>query len=435
MQKKSDAKLNKGLLFILFLSTGLMVAGLSYSICQYAALGILSLYILFSDKSRILQILAYTGVFAPIFKTDPDGFAFINLILLVAAGKMVIFDKDGFSISFRQGIWISLLITVCVMSIGYMDFDDILLLTVSLIIMLCLLKKPEKIEYHNVLVLFSIAIIVSSFLGFFMENIPNLDRYVHYGSIRVVKTWDLTQRFGGLQSNPNHYTIDLSIAIAALLGYNMTTKFRKLDVVLMGTMAVFGFMSVSKSFVISALIMLLFALYFQSRYSIKKAVVSIFTISISTLVLYLFIKDTEFFTALMKRLDFDQSTTLGSFTTGRSDIWKIYFNVLKEDIKILLIGAGINVGNYRGLATHNFFIEIIYHLGIIGTFCYYKALKSTMPRIKNKSSNKVSYVVWVVFLVRTMAANFFFKEMLFLYFVLSYLAVYKCGEQATETSD
>ena len=244
-----------------------------------------------------------------------------------------------------------------------------------------------------------------------------------------MKTGDLTERFGGLQSNPNHYTIDLSIAIAALLGYNMTTKFRKLDVVLMGTMAVFGFMSVSKSFVLSALIMLFFALYFQSKYSIKKTFVSILTIGVSIFILYLFIKETEFFTALMKRLEFDQFTTIGSFTTGRSEIWKIYFDVITEDIKILLIGAGINVGNYRGLATHNFFIEIIYHLGIVGTFCYYKALKSTMPRIKSKSSNKVGYVVWVVFLVRTMAANFFFKEMLFLYFVLSYLAVYKFGER------
>lgn len=423
-------KLDKKLLFVLLLSTTLIVAGLSYPILQYGVLGILFLYIIFSDSNKILQLLAYVGVFAPIFKTSPDGFAFINIILLISMAKLVVLSDDGFSITYRQGIWMTVLLAVAIASVKYFDFDDVLLLAVSIILMICLLRKPENIDYHSVLVFFSLGIIVASFLGFFMESVPNLGKYVHYGQIRVIKAEDLVSRFGGLQGNPNHYTIDVSIALGALLAYNMGIKFKKFDVILMGVLLIFGLMSVSKSFVISVAIMVIFVILFQKNKSLNKKIFTFLTISSALFIVYLFVKDTVFFDAILKRFQNDSGATLATITTGRTDIWKMYFDVFKEDIKIFLIGAGISVPDYRGIATHNFFIEILYHIGFLGTFCYFKAIKSTMPPLTEKPKNKLCYIVWLVLLVRMMAANFFYKEMLFLYFVLSYLAIYDYTREA-----
>ena len=119
-------------------------------------------------------------------------------------------------------------------------------------------------------------------------------------------------------------------------------------------------------------------------------------------------------------------------TTGRSDIWKMYYNVFKEDIKIFLIGAGISVPGYMYRSAHNFFIEIIYHIGIVGAFCYFKAIKSTMTKAVKKPDNKIFYLVWVIFFARAFVANFFSKEMLFFYFILAFLSVYKGVEAENE---
>lgn len=418
-----EEKFDKKLLFILLLSTAFIVAGLSYPVLQYGAIGVLSVYMIFANNNKILQLLAYIGLFAPIFKMSIGGFALINIILLVAMVKLV-FLSDRFSFTYSQGIFLSVLLAVAIASVQNFDFDDVLLLAVSIIIMICLLRKPENIDYHSVLVFFSLGIIVASLLGFFMESIPNLGKYVHYGQIRVIKAEDLVSRFGGLQGNPNHYTIDVSIALASLLAYNMGVKFKKFDVILMGVLLIFGLMSVSKSFVISVAIMVIFIILFQKNKSLSRKIVAALTVSAGLFIVYLFVKNAVFFDAILKRFQNDSGATLATITTGRTDIWKTYYDVFTEDIKILLIGAGISVSDYKGIATHNFFIEVVYHIGLLGAFFYYKTIKSTMPPLKVKPKNKLCYVVWIVLLVRMMAANFFYKEMLFFYFILSYLVVY-----------
>lgn len=430
-------KLDKKLLFVLLLSTTLIVAGLSYPILQYAVLAILFLYIMFSDSNKILQMLVHMGVFAPIFKTNPDGFAFINLILLMSVVKLVVFSSDGFSITYRQGIWLALLLSIVIASVKNFDFDDVLLLGVSIMIMICILSRSERIDYHSVLMFFSIGIIVASLLGLFMEYIPNIEKYVQYGQIKGIRNNDLVSRFAGLQGNANHYTIDISIALASLLTYNLSTKFRKIDIVIMSVLLIFGLMSISKSFVLSVAIMIVFAIVFQKNKSFGKKTAMVLMMGVGLFIIYLCINDTIFFEAILKRFQNDSNASLSTITTGRTDIWKIYYEIFKTDIKVLLIGAGISVRDYRGIATHNFLIEIIYHIGLLGGFCYYKCIKSTMPFLPKRPENKVCYVVWVVFLFRTMAANFFYKEMLFLYFILSYLAVYKCteNEEIGETED
>ena len=187
-----EEKLDKKLLFILLLSTAFIVSGLSYPILQYGAIGVLCVYMIFANNNKILQLLAYIGLFAPIFKMSIGGFALINIILLVAMLKLV-FLSDRFSFTYRQGIFLSVLLAVAIASVQNFDFDDVLLLAVSIIIMICLLRKPENIDYHSVLVFFSLGIIVASLLGFFMESIPNLGKYVHYGQIRVIKAEDLVR--------------------------------------------------------------------------------------------------------------------------------------------------------------------------------------------------------------------------------------------------
>ena len=83
-------------------------------------------------------------------------------------------------------------------------------------------------------------------------------------------------------------------------------------------------------------------------------------------IIYTLMGKIDFLSTVLGRLQ--GANNLAELTTGRSKIWQDYLENFFEEPIYVLIGRGVNARLIKGKGSHNTYIELIYYLGIIGTF-------------------------------------------------------------------
>ena len=59
-------------------------------------------------------------------------------------------------------------------------------------------------------------------------------------------------------------------------------------------------------------------------------------------------------------------TDINALTTGRFNIWIMYIEYFINNIRSAIFGVGINTALVEGRAAHNTYIDVFYHLGVLG---------------------------------------------------------------------
>ena len=272
-------------------------------------------------------------------------------------------------------------------------------------------QSKEKLNLHRILVFFSLGIILASFLGLFDDYIPGLSPFMNQIKLKLGQG-EYINRFCGINVNPNAYTMDISIALAGWFGLVVAKQTNKLDYIIIIILSVFGAMSISKSFLVMYAILLLFVLISLGRQNLSSLIKGVLIIGLLCIVTF-FIIDKEYINAYINRLvlDINSSMSLSSVTTGRLDIWKGYLYYVFSDAKVLLFGEGLGADYFMTRATHNYFLEMIYYMGIIGSVLYLLCIKVAFPQ-RNVSVKRalVNYLPIIILFVRGMAINMIFSE-------------------------
>ena len=229
-----------------------------------------------------------------------------------------------------------------------------------------------------------------------------------------LKGTEYASRFSGLQGNPNYYTLDIIIAMAAIVVLLYNNRNTKIHTIFLVALSVFGLMSVSKSFLISWIFLIIFWLFISIKQGVRKTVKFLIVAIFGAMVIYFFAY--ESINTYLYRLLGDSSGNLESITTGRTEIWISYLNEILDNIKILFFGNGMNtISETIGMGTHNTYIETLFSLGFFGTIILLVTLRISTGKIVLKQG------VWIpimVLMIRMFALGMLTYDNLWFYLAI-----------------
>lgn len=283
--------------------------------------------------------------------------------------------------------------------------------------------ESDEYDYESVLYAFCAGLLMASILALLKDNLPLINGFVIDRTHKVGHE-EYVARFAGLHGNPNYYTMDTSVALSCLVVTMCTSRQKPIQVLLFAVLSVFGLMSISKSFLLVWVILLMILLYFGAKNGGSTFFKLIAVIAVTTILVINFAQ--ESIDTYIFRLTQDSGGDLSSVTTGRSDILITYIKKIASGEKILLFGKGL--GEILDQGTHNTYIEFFYYLGIVGSLFYFYALKSSVA-LKKFPSNLIYYVPIVLVLVRFLGIGMLIQDSLWYYMALICLLL-KAGVQA-----
>ncbi|SFT25341.1 hypothetical protein [Paenibacillus sp. BC26] len=400
------------------LLTVLILFGLSFPYLNLVGMLIACVFIVFGSLYEILGILLFLLAFSTIFKLQPGGNTFFSVLILVAILKLL-FTNRNIKFSFKE---VLILITfICYVLVWDNSLEALVRLiniVMYLVLMILVFKQNQKMELRSILMFFSLGIILASIAGLFSAQIPGLLSFLNQAKIKLEPGLYIN-RFSGIQSNPNFFTMDISIAIAGWFGLITSGRIKSMDYIVVIILSVFGFMSISKSFLVMYVILLLFLLITLGKQKILGVIKGVLIIGVIFIGIYLFI-DKSYFSAFLSRLSNDSNNlSFSSVTTGRYDLWTDYVKYIFSNAKVLLFGEGIGAGDYNQRAAHNYFIETLYYLGVMGALLYLWCVKMVFPRrdiLVRRSL--VNYLPLLILLIRGTAITLINRENLIFYLII-----------------
>lgn len=234
--------------------------------------------------------------------------------------------------------------------------------------------QPNKVNSLSVAYAFVFGVFFSSFTRFLDGSLFKIADFVVEQTSNFGTNTDDYIRFSGLYSDPNYYSVNVILALALLAYLFSRRKIRTIPAIsLFAIFTVFAIMTASKSaFLMLAMSIFLFVRALQKA---GKFMLSVVLLLVATIVIYLALTNqVTWFETILTR--FEKSTEdISSFTTGRTDIWTLYFEYFSEHPVQLLFGCGISSPFLEGFAAHNTYIDILYHLGLVGGILFFLIIK------------------------------------------------------------
>ena len=372
------------------------------------------LAVLISNANNGLCILFFTLPFGPIFKTSPESFSFFTILFIAYVAKSMVkrqFNIKTFFLAILLGFYLLAfsgtgeIITIITMLVG--------------VFLVYFSTNQEDVKFDNTVISYSLGILLSSIIGLMQENLPIVERFV-ISRLSKLGEGNYVNRFSGLHGNPNYFTVDVIIVLAALAILIMQNKKNMVAIVLFGTLSVIGLLSISKSFLLSWL-MLIFWMFISSfQLNVGKIVKILLLICCLFVVVYFFSK--ESIDLYLVRFLGNTNESFSDMTTGRADIWQAYMREIFASTKNVFFGKGIGAELVNQKGAHNTYIELWYMLGLFGGILYLCTIGSCI-KLKNKKILLICYAPLVVFLARLCAIGTLLYDSIWFYIIIAILAL------------
>lgn len=310
----------------------------------------------FCKRKDLLPLMIYFSFFAYLFRFQKYNiFVFVVLSFLtrVAFLKRVnlIYAVAWITIYFFTHLLSSFSLNV--------DFSIGDLIPLFVVIILFFASDLYEQENRNTCLYFFISgHIVASFLGL-TKNIGRLKDILNSAYVSVDSYRD-SLRFSGLAYDPNFYTITAVLTLCILMfgfGYKIKTKRWFIATIIT---IVFGLITYSKSMLFCFLLILLGS-FLKAEKTIKLNVLRTLPFFLALCIIFRN-QILSIYNTLVVRLN--EVDSLQTLTTGRSEIWKMYFKDIFKSVDSFLCGNGI-VQSFK-YAAHNTYLEIFQKFGLIG---------------------------------------------------------------------
>lgn len=412
-----------GYFWVLALALVLIVVGLSYKLFLIIGVIIASGYIFLRGPEGIYGLF-FMLPFSPILKFSPGGMTFFNLLIAVYIFRMVfLYEKS--KVSIYQVLSVLALIILSLFNIDNAGLIKLLDLLIYFALAILVMNAQASLDVRKLLLFFVAGILIASVLGYFSDFVPGLSMFIRETRIKF-DDGDIFGRFSGIQTNPNFYTMDVTMAIAALLYMIGMKKHHWYDYLLVAVLLGFGVLSLSLSFFLTIGVVFIFyfiyKLFLLSRISFDlKVFIRGMVVILLVLIMISQITNIPYLDIYLKRLGVgslvDQS--LSDLTTGRSDIWSDYLNLYLSDWRIFLFGVGYSLEKYSLRQSHSYFLELLIHFGIVGSIIYLNALNAVFkPFITNIRGRVLCLLPLVALIMRGFGINLLFRENFIFYLII-----------------
>lgn len=419
-----------------------LIVIISYKIEQPILLLLLVLSIamfmlLNNDMDEVVATLFLMLPFSAILKFTNDTQSFFRLLEFIFVFLFLYRVRKIDSMSFGLTL---LFISYCIGASIFADelqFFRIINLFIWLIIMMFILST---VNYKSLKIIgkhFIYGVIISCFIGYFAADIGSLSSFLGEAKIYNAETLELTSRFTGLWNDPNTFSsfICISIYINFIL-FKRKCHSALIFFVNSILLTLFGLLSLSKMCIIILALTWIAIVFVSDEISLTKKIGIFLAFIISVMLLAYIFPDT--FEAVIYRFSVDATNEydLDSLTTNRYSIWIEYIKEITLGLN-WLVGHGITAILPIGRAAHNTYLQIVYHLGLVGflIFIYLILCIAKIPFVnRNKlklSKNMFDYLPVLLVLTVAFFLDYFFIENFYYLFILSILLVGK-GESIEE---
>lgn len=295
-------------------------------------------------------------------------------------------------------------------------------------------SRFAEISYSQSYLYFSYGVVLSNFIGLFINRIPTMRSFsVSILRDTVADNFDGlgtgVARFYGIWGDPNILAIYTACALGCLTALFLDKKIKTpVWAVMTVFLVITGALTISKTFllIVAALILLVIIASFVHR-DVKLALQIIAGVIVLGLVFYLVLRWFNLHEIVEKYLfRFNKSAESGSMdslTSGRTSIWMRYLNSLGRGVKIFT-GYGYGGGVFRGKAPHSTYIQVMYMCGIFGVTIFltflYNWVKSVKARVLSGAHSFVSrnfLIFLLVFLINIFTLDTFAWDIF--YFMIS----------------
>ena len=369
-----------------------IIAGTFSGIVSYIAFFLSVLAIVLLSQEDGLCFMMIVMPFANIFKSSPESQSFFTYLVLIYVLWYIVKTRYVHK-TFLLAIGVLVIYLLVQMTVSSNMLRTIKFVANLLFIYLSVKSEASRnIDNIKKLCLFYITGIVVSSTMAALNIIPNLIDYI--GTEDVWLQTGQMERFTGMYSDPNYYSVNVIISLCLIVILNHKKLLSAIpSVCLAAALVIFVGLTLSKS----AFLMLMLPLFLLILSKIKrKNYFVLFCVLVVCIVLAVQILSgkIEMFSGVIYRLD--EATDIDSLFTGRSYIWQNYLEFLYENPLKLMFGGGFGAEILDDLAAHNTYIDSLYYLGIIGTLLL--ALVFGVLLNINKSTEKLNffnYSVWI----------------------------------------
>jgi O-Antigen ligase. len=212
-------------------------------------------------------------------------------------------------------------------------------------------------------------------------------------------------RFSGLFRDSNEFAFHTAMPCFTYILLMGPRKFKKLPLLVFLPCVGFGFLSGSKSYILVFLLfVVMFFVVLVRHFGVRVLIWICSVLAISIAALYFF--NLDIINSVFGRFLNGSGSLLEIITTGRTDIWNMYLNDLFLHPTHFVFGYGAKASYqilFLGEESHNFYINLLFDFGILGTFLYvayyYSLFKTARFNFKRTNESPYSWFPLILFLV------------------------------------
>lgn len=367
----------------------LIVLGVVIPVFSVLAFVIYALYILFSKPQNVYLSLFFLISFANIFKMSVSSTSFFTYVILLAFLKLL-FSIEKFNIKFLTA-WLLFLVYITLGS----NFDLKNLIKQALLLpIFAFFFLIEKPDIKRVVLNYTNGLVLSSFVAQFERFIPNMSNYLN-----KEKTFDLeenVERFVGLYSDPNYYTLAIILAISLILVLYVNNVVGKGVYVYYLIFVFFGAQTVSKSFILLiAFISICFVVLLLKNKKYFESLIYLLLLTVAAV--FVFSGRISIFDNVIERLIASEDS--GDVTTNRTTLWSGYIEYLSLNFDKFIFGSGIGAPHLMKAAAHSTYIDLIYYYGLFGSILFFVVLFLSFCKKDKVKKNSAAFFPLICLLI------------------------------------
>lgn len=370
----------------------MILLGTSYPILSIAAFGVLTLLTYVVGTTDFIFLYLTITPLATIFRTSATGQSFLTYILLFYVLLDIaqeVFIQQEVDDSFVVLLIFFIMVVAVQLVLHTMDWKRTIKLMANILVIRNGARTNIEQHHKNYFLGYITGILVASFATLIQPRIFQLQRFVTSKTLSTGYGFGSVDRFSALYDDPNYYGVNIILCLCLVVILFSRKEIGTISAALLGgILFYFGIITYSKTITIMMALPVLVLIkenQQNKRYIFQIASVLVVAIVLAGALSGIF----PIFDIIIARFQTGDGS-ISSMTTGRTEIWMDYFQYLKSNPWKLIFGSGLGAGylsTRKGIyAAHNFYIESLYHLGIVGGsllfFVFGSILQSTQIPIK-----------------------------------------------------
>ena len=369
------------------------------------------LMIFFFDKESILLQLFFIMPMANIFKHSPGTQSFFTILLLLYVVLHLVLPRKATLLVFLFAVYV----VIGELFVGQFNLFRTIKLVCNILFLSSIMNENVNLCHKETFLSYIIGNMVASFFGLMDSNFFRIDDYVGVVEFKNAEMEVDVFRFSGLIGDPNYYAVGIVISICLIVLLLHTEEISSVFALILTVPFVyFLIQTYSKSSLVMMFAPVIFLLYSFLHKKNYSAILVLIITMLFAISLIMTGKIPAINVTIERFLiaETSEGVDVNNLTTGRFNLWMLYIKTIVKNIRIMLFGGGIIASLIEQHASHNTYIDIIYHLGLFGAVLLFASLKSilsqsTHVRIKR---NILNYSVLICIIIM-----YFFLGELFSY--------------------